>query len=76
MALVDLLFGLQASNFDLRSVDDNDKVARQHVWHVCGLVLAHQVHCHLSCESTENLPIGINNFPVVGDFGGLRVVLL
>ena len=76
VALIDLLFSLEASNFNLGSVDHDDEVACQHVRHVGGLVLAHQVHCHLRCESSEYLSICVNDFPVVHNFGGLGVVLL
>ena len=49
VSLVDLLLSLHAGDLDLLGVNNNDKIASQHVWYVGGLVLAHQIRRHLSC---------------------------
>ena len=59
VTLVDLLFSLEAGNFDQLSVGDNDEIAREHVRHVRGLVLAHQECRNLSCEAAEDLTTGV-----------------
>ncbi len=73
---VDLLFSLKAGNFDQLGVGHNDKIAREHVRHVRGLVFAHQECRHLSCESAENLTTGVYDLPVVDQFSGFWVVML
>ena len=52
---VDLLLGLVAGHPHRGGVGDNDKVARQQVGDVAGLVLAHQQPSHLRGQSAQYL---------------------